>query len=158
MSVVREARWQDIPELAALEKDLFAGQAWSEATWWAELAGRPRRHYLVATSDQGAADALPPVTGYGGLDVSGEVADLMTLAVSPAAQGQGLGARLLDALVAAARRRGAEWLMLEVRADNDVARALYESRGFAVAQVRPRYYRPDDVDAVVMRLRLGGTR
>jgi ribosomal-protein-alanine N-acetyltransferase len=46
--------------------------------------------------------------------------------------------------------------MLEVRADNGAARALYEAVGFTVLRVRPRYYQPGDVDALVMRLDLVG--
>jgi ribosomal-protein-alanine N-acetyltransferase len=153
--VLREVRWQDIPELAALEAALFAGEAWSEATWWRELAGRPRRHYVVETSGSGA-DAREAVVGYGGLDLSGDVADVMTLAVSPGARRRGVGARLLKELIQVARSRGARRLMLEVRADNGAARALYEARGFTVLRVRPRYYQPGDVDALVMRLDLVG--
>ena len=44
---LREARWTDVPALAALEAQLFPDDAWSESTWWAELAGRPRRDYVV---------------------------------------------------------------------------------------------------------------
>ena len=47
--------------LAALEAELFAADAWSAASWWAELAQRPRRAYVVAEQD-GA------VAGYAGLD------------------------------------------------------------------------------------------
>jgi N6-L-threonylcarbamoyladenine synthase/ribosomal-protein-alanine N-acetyltransferase len=43
-------------------------------------------------------------------------------------------------------------VFLEVRADNPGARALYESLGFAEIAVRPDYYQPDGVDAVIMRL------
>lgn len=157
MSSLRDVRWQDIPQLAALERELFGDQAWSEATWWSELAGRPRRDYLVDTDPAGPVDA-DAILGYAGLDVSGEVADVMTVAVAPAAQGHGLGRRLLDQLVARARAQGAQWLMLEVRADNLAARSLYEKRGFSVLQVRPRYYQPGDVDAMVMRLALGDER
>ena len=53
-----------------------------------------------------------------------------------------------------ARRRGARELVLEVRADNPVAAALYRSEGFAEIGRRPRYYQPDDVDAIVMTLDL----
>jgi ribosomal-protein-alanine N-acetyltransferase len=78
----------------------------------------------------------------------------MTVAVAPAAQGQGLGKVLLDQLIAQARRGGADYLMLEVRADNVGAQRLYSRAGFAVLTVRRRYYQPGDVDAIIMRLQL----
>ncbi len=45
-------------------------------------------------------------------------------------------------------------VFLEVRADNPVAQALYESEGFIEIARRPRYYQPDDIDAIVMKLDL----
>jgi ribosomal-protein-alanine N-acetyltransferase len=144
---LREMTWRDIPALAALELELFAHDAWSEQTWWAELAGRPRRSYVVG--EQGGA-----VVGYAGVDRGGEVADVMTLAVAPAAQGQGLGKVLMDWLIDEARRGGAQHLMLEVRADNIAAQRLYAKAGFAMLTLRGRYYQPGDVDAHIMRLHL----
>jgi ribosomal-protein-alanine N-acetyltransferase len=145
---LREMTWRDIPALAALEAELFSDDAWSEQTWWAELAGRPRRCYVVA--EQGGT-----VVGYAGIDARGEVADVMTIAVATAARGQRLGAALMHWLVSQARRAGAEHLMLEVRADNDAAQQLYCATGFSVLTVRRRYYQPGDVDALIMRLTLG---
>lgn len=147
---MRDLRWTDIEPLAELEAELFPDDAWSQATWWSELAGRPRRSYVVEESADG--DLL----AYAGLDLGREVADVMTMAVAPAAQGRGLGRRLLEELVARAEADHAAYLMLEVRADNEPARALYGSRGFEVVSVRRRYYQPGDVDAEVMRLVLGG--
>ena len=144
---VREMTWRDIPALAALEPELFPHDAWSEQTWWAELAGRPRRSYVVM--EQAGA-----VVGYAGVDHGGEVADVMTIAVAPTAQGTGLGQVLMDWLVADARRGGAEHLMLEVRADNMAAQRLYTKMGFEMLTVRRRYYQPGDVDAHIMRLHL----
>ncbi|MHB8297072.1 MAG: ribosomal protein S18-alanine N-acetyltransferase [Dermatophilaceae bacterium] len=144
---LREMTWRDIPDLALLEPALFADDAWSEQSWWAELAGRPRRSYVVA--EQGGA-----VVGYAGVDRGGEVADVMTIAVAPGAQGKGLGTVLMDWLIAEARRGGAEHLMLEVRADNVAAQRLYSKAGFVVTTVRRRYYQPADVDAQIMRLTL----
>lgn len=43
-----------------------------------------------------------------------------------------------------------------MRADNPAAESLYVSEGFTEIARRPRYYQPDDVDAVVMRLDLVG--
>ena len=141
---LRELEWTDLTTLAALEQELFADDAWSEQTWWAELAGRPRRDYVVAIAD-GA------VAGYAGLDVSGDVADVMTVATVPTQQRKGIGRLLLDDLVRRAMGHGCEALLLEVRADNEAARNLYERNGFEVISVRRRYYQPGDVDALVMR-------
>ena len=146
--VVRELGWADLAGLVDLEAALFPHDAWSEGTWWSELAERPRRDYVVV--DDGAG-----VVGYAGLDHGGDVADVMTVAVAPRAQGVGLGRRLLDELERRAAARGSEHLMLEVRADNTAARALYDHSGYVVLSTRRRYYQPGDVDALVMRKTLG---
>lgn len=156
---LREAAWTDIPALAALDACLFAADAWSEATWWAEFAGRPRRAYVVLAAPPDAASpdaALPgvaesaPIVGYAGVDLGGEVADVMTIAVAPGQHGQGHGRRLLTWLEDTARRSGALRLMLEVRADNAAALGLYARAGFGTISTRRRYYQPGDVDAVIM--------
>jgi ribosomal-protein-alanine N-acetyltransferase len=141
---LRDAHWTDLAALAGLETDLFAHDAWSEPTWWAELAGRPRRDYVVLTDTDG-------VLGYAGLDHGGDVADVMTIAVAPRAQGRGLGRSLLGELERRATARGAGYVILEVRADNLAARALYERTGYALISTRRRYYQPGDVDALVLR-------
>lgn len=141
---LREASWADIPTLAALDEELFALDAWTEPTWWAEFAGRPRRAYAVLTDG-------PRILGYAGADLRGEVADVMTIAVAPAARGAGHGRRLLDWLVATARDSQARKLVLEVRADNASAVRLYERAGFTRVSVRRRYYQPGDVDALILR-------
>ncbi|MEP7368581.1 MAG: ribosomal protein S18-alanine N-acetyltransferase [Dermatophilaceae bacterium] len=144
---MREMTWRDIAVLEVMEPVLFAQDAWSERTWWAELAGRPRRCYVVA-------EQHGVVVGYAGVDRRGEVADVMTVGVAPGAQGHGLGRLLMDWLVDAARSAGAEHLMLEVRADNVAAQRLYSKMGFVMLTVRRRYYQPGDVDAHIMRLHL----
>ncbi len=147
---MRPVHWTDIAALAALEREVFADDAWTEATWWSELAARPRRAYVVHEGPDGVVD------GYAGVDLGGEVADVMTMAVAPQARGTGVGRRLLDELVTRAEADAAAYLMLEVRADNTPAQKLYTARGFEVLTVRRRYYQPGDVDAHVMRLALEG--
>ncbi|MDO5738870.1 MAG: ribosomal protein S18-alanine N-acetyltransferase [Ornithinimicrobium sp.] len=157
---LREARWQDLAAMAALESRCFPHDAWPEQTFWAELAGRPRRGYWVAlaagpnASDEGMGEK---VVGYAGLDVSGEVADVMTLAVDPRQRGAGVGAALLQTLHTAGRHRGALAMMLEVRADNRAARCLYDAHGYATIHTRSDYYRTSAgpwVDALIMRKEL----
>ena len=143
---LREVRWQDLEEIAGLEAELFGAEAWSLASWWGELAGRPRREYLLAEDDAG-------ITGYAGLDHGGEVGDVMTIAVIPRARRTGLGGRLLEELITRSRAAGAERLLLEVRADNEPARGLYTARGFTGLRTRRDYY-PGGVDALVLALDL----
>ena len=144
MSTLRDVHWTDIEQLARLERELFADDAWSQQTWWAELAGRPRRDYVAEV--EGAE-----VLGYAGLVHGGDVADVMTIAVAPSARGRGLGRRLLDELETRARAGRAASVMLEVRADNAAAIGLYDRAGYTVVSTRRRYYQPGDVDALVMR-------
>jgi ribosomal-protein-alanine N-acetyltransferase len=145
---LRDLHWTDIVDVVALETELFPDDPWTPGSLWTELAARPRRSYVVAQADDGGR------AGYGGVDLGGEVADVMTMAVAPGQQGRGLGRRLLEELVARAVADHAAYLMLEVRADNAPARKLYEARGFETLTVRRRYYQPGDVDAHVMRLTL----
>lgn len=146
-TVLRPMRWWDLAAARALEGVLFP-DPWSTETFWSELAHVPEtRFYTLAESPGG--DLL----GYGGLVVVGRQADVQTLAVAPAAQGHGLGRVLLDALITEARRREAGEVLLEVRADNAAAQALYAAAGFERIAVRRGYY-PGGTDALVLRLRL----
>jgi ribosomal-protein-alanine N-acetyltransferase len=144
---VRPMRWWDVETVQALDADLFGPTAWTPAAFWSELAAGPTRWYVVAEDDGGA------LAGYAGLLVPGPEADVQTIAVAPSAQGRGVGTRLLRALTERAARSGARSLLLEVRADNAPAVALYQREGFERISVRRRYYQPGDVDALVMRLR-----
>ena len=160
-TVLRPMRWWDVAEVAAVERELFGSTAWSAETFWSELAHPENRAYLVAEDAVGdpvgdVGDAEPgggPLAGYAGLVVNGTEADVQTVAVRRAAQGRGLGSRLLRALLDEAAGRGASSVLLEVRADNAAAIALYERHGFERISVRRRYYQPGDVDALVYRLR-----
>lgn len=64
-------------------------------------------------------------------------AHILSLAVDPAAQGQGLGRRLLRAAMERFAALGVLAVQLEVRPDNEPARRLYETEGFVtVGQIR----------------------
>jgi len=163
---LRRFRWWDIERVLPLERELFGATAWSAETFWSELAQSRTRWYVVAEafsdqvsdqlSDQGsdeAADAGAALLGYAGLMITGAEADVQTIAVKPSAQRRGVGSLLLRGLLAEAGRRGATSVLLEVRADNDGAIALYRRHGFERIAVRRGYYQPNNVDAWVMRLR-----
>lgn len=87
-------------------------------------------------------------------------AEILTLAVAPAARRRGLGARLVRDGAAAAAARAAARLFLEVADDNVAALALYAGAGFVEAGRRPGYYaRPEGgrQDALILALNLPGT-
>ncbi len=87
-------------------------------------------------------------------------AEILTLAVDPAARRQGVGARLVREGAAEAAARGAARLFLEVADDNPAALALYARTGFTEAGRRPGYYaRPDGSrqDALILALNLPAT-
>jgi ribosomal-protein-alanine N-acetyltransferase len=79
-------------------------------------------------------------------------AHIATLATHPGFRRQGIGERLLLTALAAAREEGARRAFLEVRAGNLGAQALYKKYGFSVDGVRPRYYKDNNEDAILMSL------
>lgn len=144
--MIRAATPDDLDAIMALERASFPTDAWSDAMMREELAS-PHGRYLVL-EDAGA------FAGYAGLrSVAGAAdADIQTIAVADTARGRGSGRMLLRTLIGIAHERRVRDLFLEVRADNPVAQRLYASEGFVETGRRPRYYQPDDVDAIVMTL------
>ncbi len=145
---LRDATPHDLDAIMAIERRSFPTDAWSAEAMAHELAS-PHGRYLVD-------DHEGTVVGYGGVRAlqGGTDADVQTIAFDAEHRGAGRGRALLRALLAAAAERGAREVFLEVRADNPPAEALYRSEGFEEIGRRPRYYQPDDVDAIVMRLAL----
>lgn len=133
----------DAAPAAELAARLFA-RPWSAAQY-ADEAASPDRDYLVAEHDG-------VLVGFAGAWDAPDVTHVMTVAVAGDARRQGIGRRLVTALVERATHRGARAWTLEVRDDAHGARALYDSLGFVEVGRRPEYY--DDVarrvDAVLM--------
>lgn len=142
---VRPATEADLDGICAIESAVFVGDAWSREMMREELVA-DHRHYVVLAGEGGA------ILGYAGLMAIGTDGDIQTIATAPAVRGRGLGRRLMNTLVAEAGRRGVRAIFLEVRADNPVARQLYDSLGFTEIGLRLAYYQPGSIDAVVMKL------
>jgi ribosomal-protein-alanine N-acetyltransferase len=136
-------RWWHIERLEPIELELFGAERWPAATFWSELAEVSTRYYRVLIDGD-------DVIGYSGLCSYGEESWVQNIAVTGSRQGQGLGALLLDDLLAEAERLRSVHVALEVRADNVRAQRLYARRGFEQVAVRRGYYQPSNTDALVM--------
>jgi ribosomal-protein-alanine N-acetyltransferase len=86
-------------------------------------------------------------------------AELLRIAVDPAARRKGLGRALLSSSEADLLRSGIHHLYLEVRTSNAAARTLYAAQGWRETGLRPRYYH-DGEDAVLYtkEIEAGGFR
>jgi N6-L-threonylcarbamoyladenine synthase len=147
---IRIATESDLEAIMAIERDCFITDAWPQDSMYEELVGA-ERYYIVAYENE-------TIIGYAGLaknPVAGQ-GDIQTIAVAVEHRGRGLGRDLMNALLTEAKRAGLRQVFLEVRADNDSAQSLYRSLGFEQIRIRPRYYQPDDVDAVEMLLNIDG--
>jgi ribosomal-protein-alanine acetyltransferase len=146
----RVATLEDLDAIMALERASFPSDAWSDAMMREELASAHGWYVVVEEAGR--------LIGYAGLRAAHGAADadIQTITIAAGGRGRGRGRALLTALLEEAARRGVRDVFLEVRADNPVAHALYSSEGFVEVGRRARYYQPDDVDAIVMKLDLGG--
>lgn len=66
------------------------------------------------------------------LESAAHVTEVRGLAVAPDRQGEGVGARLLEAAIQRSRRESVRRLVLRVLSSNPAARRLYERHGFEV--------------------------
>ena len=77
---------------------------------------------------------------------------LLNLAVDPSVRRQGIATELVQRALADGRRSGTRRAVLEVRASNHAALALYRTFGFEQTAVRTRYYARPVEDAILMEL------
>jgi [ribosomal protein S18]-alanine N-acetyltransferase len=96
------------------------------------------------------------IHAYGVMSVAAGEAHVLNLCVRPESQGQGLGSKMLEQLIALARRHGADTLLLEVRPSNLAAVNLYQTMGFNEVGARKNYYPAEQgrEDALIFALAL----
>jgi ribosomal protein S18 acetylase RimI-like enzyme len=106
-------------------------------------------HFLFA--DNGTE--LDGFTAFGPIEGTANRFDLYWIVVSPKAQGKGLGRRLLDETLRAARKLDATHMFIDTstRTDYAPARALYESLGFAHMGTLVDFYSEGDGKALFGR-------
>ena len=148
---IRPATTADIPEIMSLERQCASAGHWAE------------EQYRLAFTAEGAlklllvVEASPsPKSGAEGPHLLGFLIahhlapewELENLVVASPARRKGLGKRLLQALLEAARETRSS-VFLEVRESNAAARALYENVDFEQTGRRPSYYTSPLEDAIL---------
>ncbi|PSB37186.1 GNAT family N-acetyltransferase [Aphanothece minutissima] len=134
----------DAAACLALDRAALGG-LWSLEQWRRELEeeGRP------GLGLRRGADLLAMASGWLVVDEL----HITLVAVAPDQRRRGLGRRVLQALMAAGRERGARHATLEVAAGNGPGIALYEALGFRTAGIRHGYYRNGE-DALIQWVNL----
>jgi ribosomal-protein-alanine N-acetyltransferase len=126
-----------IAELADLEAACFA------EPWGPDSLGSTLDQAGCAVATVRPLEVVPgalPLYGYCLTRSCADELEILQIATHPSVQQQGLGQRLLDAVLSDASRAGMRTIFLEVRRSNQAARRLYERAGFTECGLRRRYY------------------
>jgi GNAT superfamily N-acetyltransferase len=132
--LVRPARYEDVPQLMAVERS--AAQAFvqrAELAWLAEgeiLDGEAHQAFIGAGCSWVAENAQGQILGFICACQEGQALHIEELSVRREAQGQGIGRRLLDEVAAVARRKNLRQLTLTTFADVPWNAPFYARYGF----------------------------
>lgn len=141
---LRRAIEADLEHIVRIENASFV-DPWGASDFRSVLEV-PQAIFLVAVDE-----ASGVIAGYVLTMALYEDSEVLNIAVDLPFRRAALGAKLLDATLDEANRRGATMTFLEVRESNDAARRLYRSRGFEEISRRKNYYRDPVEDALVLR-------
>lgn len=149
---IRPATAADLDVILELERSTPTAAHWSQAQYDAILNAPHATERLVLIADD--------ESGPSGFLVARSATDeweIENVVVAESARRRGLGRKLVETLLDAARRRGARALFLEVRESNFAACALYGSCGFKQSGRRIGYYSCPTEDAILYALAFSST-
>ncbi len=140
----------DLEAVMAIARSLPHAPQWPRSVYQTALdpERRPQRIALLAQ------DAAYTVAGFVVASFITPDAELETIAVAAKFQRRGIASQLFQALSAELRLVRITDLVLEVRASNQPALALYRALGFTRSGLRPRYYADPIEDAILMCLKV----
>ena len=139
-----------IQAVANIELLVQLHDAWTEQTL-VEMLEQDSVSMLLVYAAEGRADK---VIGYCLYQVLFEQAEILRIGTHPDYQRQGIASQIFAKLNAELKNNQVESLLLEVRADNAPAIALYEQQRFAVIHTRKGYYQVPHqpvIDALIMQ-------
>ena len=141
---------KDLDEIVAIEVASFSNP-WTRQMYLRELQNPDVSFLYVLRMPGEAGDgSARRIGGFCAFWLVLDEVHINNLAVRAEYQGRGLGTALLEHVLQAGARRGAERATLEVRRSNAPALRLYERLGFTVAATRPNYYVSPPEDALIL--------
>lgn len=152
LAINTSERQQALQAVANIEVLVQPHDAWTEQTL-VEMLAQDSMHMLIVYKQEDKADNNK-VIGYCLYQVIFEQAEILRIGTHPDYQRQGIASQLFATLNNELINNKVESLLLEVRADNAPALALYEQQGFAVIHTRKNYYQlphQPSVDALIMQ-------
>lgn len=139
--IIREMQIDDLEQVISIEERLFS-KPWTLNGFFSFFV---REDALFLVAEEGGG-----ILGYCGVLTALDQGDVLNVGVRPDRQGQGIGRRLVGALIKKMDERGVSSLYLEVRTSNQAAIGLYEASGFKEVGRREGYYEAPKEDAVLM--------
>ena len=143
-----------IQTVASIEAMVQPDDAWNQKTL-TELHEQDSIRLLIAY-DQAKEESVShcEIVGYCLYQTTFEQAEVLRIGTDPKYQRQGIASQVLNKLHELLQLNQVESLLLEVRADNTAAIALYEQQAFNIIHKRKGYYKMPHkpaVDALIMQ-------
>ena len=142
--LIRRMQIDDVPAAHEIDKLSFT-LPWPERSLRFEVTDNPAARCWVAEQDGRVVGMLI-------LWMIIDEAHIATLSTHPEFRKQGIAESLLIKTLEEAYAEGARSALLEVRAGNQAAQALYRKYGFKAVGRREHYYKDNNEDAVLMTL------
>ncbi len=149
--IIEPATVEALPNILQIEEACFSSP-WTGKMLEAELSGNPFAHFLLAKQVLQVEAGSVSVVGYLCFWVVFEEVRLMNLAVVESMRRKGIARALVMQALEAGLAQSARCAVLELRASNHAAHALYRSLGFRDVTTRPTYYANPIEDALLMEL------
>jgi len=147
--LIRPMQLADLDQVYTIDKLSFT-IPWPIRAFQYELNENPFSKSWVAEVNLSGQE--PQVVGMTVIWLVIDETHIATIAVHPDFRRQGIGAMLLETILCEANSQEMQQVTLEVRAGNIGAKRLYQTYGFEIVGERPRYYKDNNEDALIMTL------
>jgi len=141
---IRRMTLDDLAQVVAIDKASFS-LPWPERSFRFEVTDNPASRAWVAELDGRVVGAIVAW-------LLVDEAHIATIATHPDFRRRGIASKLLSHALRMMMNEGALTSVLEVRESNSAAQEMYRKFGYEETGRRPRYYKDNSEDAILMTL------